>query len=105
MTVSAVLDAAGRRRSPATMPGYHAGRPPRNKGRVYPADPPTVEEIAVTGLQGHLIVSGGPPQAADVGRLVLFVSGPEDEESDLLFQAGKFNFGPFPQICDVLADA
>jgi len=45
MTVSAVLDAAGRRRSPATMPGYHAGRPPRSKGRLYPADPPTVEEI------------------------------------------------------------
>jgi integrase len=45
MTVSAALDAAGRRRSPATMPGYHAGRPPRNKGRLYPADPPTVEEI------------------------------------------------------------
>ena len=45
MTVSPVLDAAGRRRSPATMPGYHAGRPPRNKGRLCPADPPTVEEI------------------------------------------------------------
>src|SRR5881296_1973164 len=45
MTVSVVLDAAGRRRSPATMPGYHAGRPPRNKGQLYPADPPTVEEI------------------------------------------------------------
>src|SRR3954464_9329144 len=45
MTVSAVLDAAGRRRSPATLPGYHAGRPPRNKGRLYPADPPSVEEI------------------------------------------------------------
>jgi site-specific recombinase XerD len=28
-----------------TLPGYHAGRPPRNKGRRYPADPPTVEEI------------------------------------------------------------
>ena len=27
------------------MPGYHAGRPPRNKGQLYPADPPTVEEI------------------------------------------------------------
>jgi site-specific recombinase XerD len=27
------------------MPGYHAGRPPRNKGKRYPADPPTVEEI------------------------------------------------------------
>jgi hypothetical protein len=45
MTVSSVLDAAGRRRSPATMPGYHAGRPPRNKGLRYPADPPTVDEI------------------------------------------------------------
>jgi integrase/recombinase XerD len=40
-----LLDAAGRRRSPATMPGFHAGRPPRNKGRRYPADPPTIEEI------------------------------------------------------------
>src|SRR4051794_37744638 len=45
MTVSAAFDAAGRRRSPATMPGYHAGRAPRNKGQHYPADPPTVEEI------------------------------------------------------------
>ncbi|MGH8982261.1 MAG: hypothetical protein ACRDY6_00080 [Acidimicrobiia bacterium] len=30
MTVLSVLDAAGRRRSPATLPGYHAGRPPRS---------------------------------------------------------------------------
>jgi hypothetical protein len=45
MTVSPVLDSAGRRRSPATMPGYHAGRPPRNKGLRYPADPPAVQEI------------------------------------------------------------
>ena len=45
MTVLSVLDAAGRRRSPATLPGYHAGRPPRNKGLRYPADPPRVEEI------------------------------------------------------------
>ena len=35
-----LLDAAGRRRSPATMPEFHAGRPPRNKGVRYPADPP-----------------------------------------------------------------
>jgi site-specific recombinase XerD len=40
-----LLDAAGRPRSPATMPGYHAGRPPRNKAIRYPADPPRVEEI------------------------------------------------------------
>ena len=45
MTVPAALDSAGRRRSPATLPGYHAGRAPRNKGIRYPADPPTVEEI------------------------------------------------------------
>ena len=45
MTIWSALDAAGRRRSPATLPGYHAGRPPRNKGMCYPADPPTVEEI------------------------------------------------------------
>lgn len=43
-----VLDAAGRPRSPATMPGFHAGRPPRNKGQRYPADPPRVEEIVAT---------------------------------------------------------
>jgi integrase len=48
-----VRDAAGRRRSPATMPGFHAGRHPRNKGLRYPADPPTVEEIvAVTRAAG-----------------------------------------------------
>jgi site-specific recombinase XerD len=43
MTV--LLDAAGRRRSPAILPGYHAGRAPRNKGLRYPADPPTIDEI------------------------------------------------------------
>jgi site-specific recombinase XerD len=40
-----LLDHAGRRRSPATMPGFHSGRPPRNEGLRYPADPPKVEEI------------------------------------------------------------
>jgi hypothetical protein len=43
--VSVLLDAAGRRRSPATLPGYRSGCSPRNKGRRYPADPPRVEEI------------------------------------------------------------
>jgi integrase len=33
------------RRSPATLPGYHHGRVPGNKGLRYPPDPPTVEEI------------------------------------------------------------
>jgi integrase len=42
---SVLYDAAGHRRSPVTMPGFHKGLAPRNKGRRYPADPPTVEEI------------------------------------------------------------
>ena len=31
-----LLDAAGRRRSPATLPNFHAGRPPRNEGMRHP---------------------------------------------------------------------
>ena len=50
---SVLLDAAGHRRSPATMPGYHRGRPPRNKGEQYPADPPTVEEIVAVMRVGR----------------------------------------------------
>ena len=45
MESAPLFDCAGRRRSPATRPGYHQGRPPRNKGLQYPPDPPTVEEI------------------------------------------------------------
>ena len=40
-----LLDCAGRRCSPATLSGYHQGRPPRNKGLRYPPDRPSVEEI------------------------------------------------------------
>jgi hypothetical protein len=48
-----LLDVAGRRRSPATMPGFHAGRLPRNKGMRHPADPPTVKEVvAAMGAAG-----------------------------------------------------
>jgi site-specific recombinase XerC len=45
MPSTVLLDIAGRRRSPATLPAFHAGRPSHNKGLRYPADPPTVEEI------------------------------------------------------------
>ncbi len=48
------LDAAGRRRSPATMPGYLAGRAPRTKGMQYPPDPPRPGEIVLVMRQaGH----------------------------------------------------
>ena len=39
-----LLDCAGRRRSPATLPAL-PGRAPRNKNLRYPPDPPTVQEI------------------------------------------------------------
>jgi site-specific recombinase XerC len=49
----ALLDRAGRRRSPATTSSFHQNLPPRNKCRRYPPDPPTVEEvIAVMGVAG-----------------------------------------------------
>jgi hypothetical protein len=49
-----LLDSAGRRRSPATVPGFRRGSCPRNKGRRYPADPPRVKEIiAVMRTAGH----------------------------------------------------
>jgi site-specific recombinase XerD len=51
ITEQRLLDAAGRPRSPATLPGYHSGRPPRNKGLRYPADPPRVEEIVAVMRQ------------------------------------------------------
>jgi hypothetical protein len=58
--------------------------------------------VAITGLSGHLIVGGGPPQAVDVGRIVFLVSGPEDDEPEVIFQAGQASLGQF--LCDVLAD-
>jgi site-specific recombinase XerC len=48
------VNPAGRRRSPATMAGYLAGRAPRTKGMQYPPDPPRAEEIVLVMRQaGH----------------------------------------------------
>jgi hypothetical protein len=58
MTAMALQDAAGRRRSPATLPDFHAGRPPRNKGLRYPADPPSVEEIVAVMRQAGTTTQG-----------------------------------------------
>ena len=51
MSSTPLLDAAGRRRSPAAMPGHNAGQSPTNKGQSYPADPPTVDEIVAVMRQ------------------------------------------------------
>ena len=44
-SVQPLVDAAGRRRSPATKRAFRVGKAPRNKGQRYPADPPPVDEI------------------------------------------------------------
>jgi hypothetical protein len=47
-----LLDAAGRRRSSVTMPGSHAGCPPRSKRVRYLVDSPTIEEIVTVMRAG-----------------------------------------------------
>lgn len=42
----ALVDRCGRRRSPATMPGFRRGKKPANFGKVYIAEPLTPEEVA-----------------------------------------------------------
>ena len=63
---SVLLDAAGHRRSPATTPGYHQGRTPRNKGLRYPADPPTIEEIVAV-----MRAAGDGPDGARLRALIV----------------------------------
>jgi integrase len=65
---STMLDAAGHRRAPVTMPGYHRGRPPRNKGEQYPADPPTVEEIVAV-----MRIVGERPEAHRLRALIVLL--------------------------------
>jgi site-specific recombinase XerD len=63
-----LFDAAGRRRSPATVPGYRSGCMPRNKGRRYPADPPRVEEIIAV-----MRVAGDGVHGARIRALVVIL--------------------------------
>jgi site-specific recombinase XerD len=63
MSLPPSLNAAGRRRSPVTLPGYLAGRPPRNKGLRYPPDPPTVEEIVAVMRQAGEAAHGARMRA------------------------------------------
>ena len=56
MKSTQLVDCAGRRRSPATPPGYHRGRSPRNKGLRYPADPPTLDRSELTSVALVLLV-------------------------------------------------
>ena len=58
MQSSMLFDAAGRRRSPATMPGFTPGARLATRGRRYPADPPNVEEIVAVIREAGVSVYG-----------------------------------------------
>src|ERR1700736_5024637 len=66
MESTPLVDCAGRRWSPATLPGYHCGRSPRNKGLRYPPDPPTVEEIIAV-----MRAAGGEPDGVRLRGLIV----------------------------------
>ena len=51
MSEPGLVNITGRLRSPAATPGHWGGCAPPNKGRRYPADPPTVEEIILVILE------------------------------------------------------
>lgn len=48
------------------MPGYHQGRPPKNEGRRFPADPPTIEEIIAV-----MRATGNGPDGARLRALII----------------------------------
>jgi site-specific recombinase XerD len=50
------------------MPGYHSGRPPRNKGEEYPADPSTVEAIVAA-----MRAVGDRPEAYRLRALIVLL--------------------------------
>ena len=63
-----LLDRAGRRRSPATLPAFHQGLRPGNKGMQYPADPPTIEEIVAV-----MIAAGDTPEGARLRGVIVIL--------------------------------
>jgi hypothetical protein len=58
--------------------------------------------VAIIGLVGMITVPGLGLVTADVGRLVLSFTGPQDPNPQLLLEAGRHDNGPFPYICSVL---
>jgi len=52
------------------MPGYHRGRPPKNKGLRFPADPPTVEEIVAV-----MRATGDGPDGTRLRALIIVLCG------------------------------
>lgn len=98
-TVDATKDALGRNRSPATMPGYHKGRVPRNKGKKLPAEILTPEEIgrlldsfAYTtkiGRRNRAVVQLMYRAEAKIGQIIQLQRRHYDAESGVLVLPGQ----------------
>jgi site-specific recombinase XerD len=94
-----LIDAAGRRRSPATLPGNRRGCSPHNKGSQYPADPPRVEEIIAVMRTAGSSVHGARVRAVIVilwraglrinEALTLAETDLEPSRGSILVRAGK----------------
>jgi len=91
-------DAAGRRRSPVTMPGYLAGRAPRNKGMEYPPDPPRPEEIVLVmrqagqdrhGLRVRALIAVLAHGPADLRGVALNETDADPGRGSVLVRHGK----------------
>jgi integrase len=80
---AAVLyDKLGRKRSPATIPGFMAGRPAPSKGRKYPPSPFTVDEIVrLTNCVGDVCKNDVYAQRLRALILVLWRSGARISEA------------------------
>ena len=92
MSSELLLEAAGRRRSPAAMPGHNAGQAPRNKGRVYPTNPLTVDEIVAVLRQTPPDRRGLRLRGADHGAVARRTADPRGLVGD------RFRSRPAPRL-------
>jgi hypothetical protein len=53
-------------------------------------------------LIGKLTVPHLGQVTVDVGRLVLLFEDEADTDPEIIFEAGRHDFGPFPALCDVI---
>jgi hypothetical protein len=80
---SVLLDAAGHRRSPATMPGYHRGRSPRIRLREKPVGPAMREGVfdalhrRLAADAVHILVKQGRDMPLDEGLSEALIASPQ----------------------------
>jgi len=92
MSVAVWLDAAGRQRSPATLPGHHAGRAPGNKRRRYP-----VHAIADAGSAIGRCDGGGAVVVGWWGSVGRVKAGAREWELDVRAPEARPIFAQVPR--------